>query len=217
MHTKSLVQSFNFKTSSKVFISSCPDLLSNRSTTIVDVHRSCLKSINSGISMFCPIQLFFFFFSIFSLMIPLLLSLINSSNLESTQQQLVDSRMVALDQLISEFSCISNQLLHCLLNNFFIYMNVIPHNSSSVLNNSVSHDLNYKDHVYYLSFKTTSKGLGVLRLLLSFKQTHRGIALALNEEQDHLSVVVLNTPSLFLIRCSIRFIRFPTPNGVGKH
>src|ERR1700755_1995838 len=177
------------------------NFLSGRSVaTVEDGHRSSFKSINSGVpqgSVQSP--------TLFLLFINDLLSITSSPNhsyavdstlhysfqfgKRPTQQQLIDSRRVALDQLTSDLSLISNwgrenmvvfnasktQFLHLstrhnLPHNYDIFFENTQLKPSSVLNIlgvSFSRDLSWKDHITSLS-KQASKRLCVLRRLRGF-------------------------------------------------
>ncbi|KAL7637445.1 UNVERIFIED_CONTAM: hypothetical protein RMT77_012173 [Armadillidium vulgare] len=151
------------------------DLLSNflsgRSiAAIVDGHRSSYKSINSGVPQGSVLSKTLFLNSINDLL-SITLSPIHSYADDSTlhysvqferrpsQQQLIDSRKMALEQLTSDLSRISNWGRE--------NTQLKPSSVLNILGVSFSSELSWKDHIISLS-KQASKRLGVLRRLRSF-------------------------------------------------
>src|ERR1700755_781593 len=124
-----------------------------------------------------------------------------------SQEQLIDSRRVALEQLTSDLSCISNwdrenmvvfnvsntQFLHLSTRHsydvFFENTLLKPSSLLNILDVSFSHDLSCKDHNISLS-KQTSKRLGVLRRLQYFfnpiSQHYRGVVRTCMEFASHI-------------------------------
>ena len=176
------------------------DLLSNflsgRSiAAVVDGHRSSFKSINSGVpqgSVLSPTLFLLFINDLLSVTSSPIHSYADDSTLHysfhferrPSQQQLIEARRVALEQLTSDLSRISNwgrenmvvfnatktQFLHLstrhnLPYNYDIFFENTQLKPSSVLNIlgvSFSRDLSWKDHITSPS-KEASKRLGILR------------------------------------------------------
>ncbi|KAL7641293.1 UNVERIFIED_CONTAM: hypothetical protein RMT77_008431 [Armadillidium vulgare] len=177
------------------------DFLSGRSiAAVVDGHRSSYKSINSGVpqgSVLSPTLFLLFINDLLSITSTPIHSYADDSTLHysfhferrPSQQQLIEARRVALEQLISDLSLISNwgkenmvvfnasktQFLHLstrhnLPHNYDIFFENTQLKPSSLLNIlgvSFSRDLSWKDHITSLS-KQASKRLGVLRRLQYF-------------------------------------------------
>src|ERR1044072_1084796 len=176
------------------------NFLSGRSiAAVVDGHRSSYKSINSGVpqgSVLSPTLFLIFINDLLSITSSPIHSYADDSTLHysfqferrPSQQQLIDSRRIALEQLTSDLSRISNwgrenmvvfnvsktQLLHLssrhnLPHNYDIFENtrLKPSSVLNILGVSFSRDLSWKDHIISLS-KQASKRLGILRYLLSF-------------------------------------------------
>ena len=191
---------------------------------MVDVHRSSFKSINSGVpqgSVLSPTLFLLFINDLLSVTSSPIHSYADDSTLHysfqfekrPTQQQLIDSRRMALEQLTSDLSLISNwgrenmvvfnasktQFLHLstrhnLPHNYDIFFENTQLKPSSVLNIlgvSFSRDLSWKDHITSLS-KQASKRLGVLRRLRSFftppqlLALYRGVVLPCMEYVSHI-------------------------------
>ncbi|KAL7629919.1 UNVERIFIED_CONTAM: hypothetical protein RMT77_019962 [Armadillidium vulgare] len=186
-----------------IYLSLCDllsDFLSGRSiAAVVDGHRSSFKSINSGVpqgSVLSP-TLFLLFINDLSVTSSPIHSYADESTLHysfhferrPSYQQLIEARRVALEQLTSDLSRISNwgrenmvvfnatrtQFLHLstrhnLPHNYDIFFENTQLKPSSVLNIlgvSFSRDLSWKDPITSLS-KQASKRLGVLRRLQHF-------------------------------------------------
>src|ERR1044072_3127835 len=181
------------------------DLLSNflsgRSiAAVVDGHRSSYKFINSVVpqgSVLSPTLFLIFINDLLSITSSPIPSYADDSTLHysfqfvrrPSQHQMIDSRRMALEQLTSDLSRISNwgrenmvvfnasktQFLHLstrhnLPHNYDIFFENTQLKPSSVLNIlgvSFSRDLSWKDHITSLS-KQASKRLGVLRRLQHF-------------------------------------------------
>src|ERR1700755_2540123 len=177
------------------------NFLSGRSiAAVVDGHRSFFKSINSGVpqgSVLSPTLFLLFINDLLSITSSPIHSYADDTILHysfhferrSSQQQLIEARRVALEQLTFDLSRISNwgrenmgvfnatktQFLHLstrhnLPHNYDIFFENTQLKPSSVLNIlgvSFSRDLSWKDHITSLS-KQASKRLGVLRRLRSF-------------------------------------------------
>ncbi|KAL7647645.1 UNVERIFIED_CONTAM: hypothetical protein RMT77_001245 [Armadillidium vulgare] len=177
------------------------DFLSGRFiAAVVDGHRSSFKSINSGVpqgSVLSPTLFLLFINDLLSVTSSPIHSYTDDSTLHfsfhferrPSQQQLIEARRVALEQLTSDLSRISNwgrenmvvfnasktQFLHLstrhnLPHNYDIFFENNQLKPSSVLNIlgvSFSRDLSWKDHITSLS-KQASKRLGVLRRLQHF-------------------------------------------------
>ena len=177
------------------------DFLSGRSiAAVVDGHRSSFKSINSGVpqgSVLSPTLFLIFINDLLSSTKCPIHSYADDSTLHysfsfarvPTQKQVEDARKVALEQLTSDLSLISDwgkknlvvfnasktQFLHLttrhnLPHDYQIYFEDTKLEPSSVLNIlgvSFSRDLSWKDHITSLS-KQASKRLGVLGRLKSF-------------------------------------------------
>src|ERR1044072_6321218 len=177
------------------------DFLSGRSiAAVVDGHRSSFKSINSGVpqrSVLSPTLFLIFINDLLSVTSFPIHSYADDSTLHyyfqferrPSQRQLIDASKVALEQLTSDLSRISNwdrdnmvvfnatktQFLHLssrhhLPHNYDIFFENTQLRSLSLLNIlgvSFSRDLSWKDHITSLS-KQASKRLGVLRRLQYF-------------------------------------------------
>src|ERR1700755_3178855 len=181
------------------------DLLSNflsgRSiAAVVDGHRSSFKSINSGVpqgSVLSPPLFLLFINDLLSVTSSPIHSYADDSTLHysfhferrPSQQQLIEARRVALEQLTSDLSRISNwgrenmvvfnatktqflhlSILHNLPHNcdiFFENTQLKPSSVFNILGVSFSRDLSWKDHITSLS-KQASKRLGVRRRLQHF-------------------------------------------------
>ncbi|KAL7631513.1 UNVERIFIED_CONTAM: hypothetical protein RMT77_018187 [Armadillidium vulgare] len=190
------------------------DLLSNflsgRSiAAVVDGHRSSFKSINSGVpqgSVLSPTLFLLFINNLLSITSSPIHSYADDSTLHysfqfekhPTQQQLINSRRKALEQLTSDLSRISNcgrenlvvfnasktQFLHLstprnLPHNYNVFFENTQLKPSSVLNIlgvSFSPDLSWKNHITSLS-KHVSKSLGVLRRLQNYFTSPQLLAL----------------------------------------
>ncbi|KAL7643214.1 UNVERIFIED_CONTAM: hypothetical protein RMT77_006505 [Armadillidium vulgare] len=205
------------------------DLLSNflsgRSiAAVVDGHRSSFKSINSGVpqgSVLSPTLFLLFINDLLSVTSSPIHSYADDSTLHysfefdkrPTQQQLIDSRRMALEQLTSDLSLISNwgrenmvvfnaskiQFLHLstrhnLPHNYDILFENTQFEPSSVLNIlgvSFSRDLSWKDHITSLS-KQASNRLGVLRRLQNYftppqlLALYRGVVCPCMEYASHI-------------------------------
>jgi hypothetical protein len=177
------------------------DFLSGRSiAAVVDGHRSSFKPINSGVpqgSVLSPTLFLLFINDLLSITSSPIHSYADDSTLHysfhferrPTQSQLAHARTVALEQLTSDLSRISNwgrenmvvfnasktQFLHLSTrqnlphnyNIFFENTQLKPSPLLNILGVSFSRDLSWKDHIISLS-KSASKRLGVLRRLQNF-------------------------------------------------
>jgi hypothetical protein len=177
------------------------DFLSGRSiAAAVDGHRFSFKSINSGVpqgSVLPPTLFLLFINDLLSITSSPIHSYAANSTLHysfhfekhPTQLQVAHARRVALEQLTSDLSRISNwgrenMVVFNAAKTQFFHLSTrrnLPHNynisfentqlkPSPILNNlsvSFSRDLSWKDHIISLS-KSASKRLGVLRLLQNF-------------------------------------------------